>query len=213
MLKGKFAMLSLAVAALLCLQLAGADTVSSGVVDPCNSSASGASGSVVACPQGDGTALAAGGLTISVTVLDDVNAPVVGVAAADIWLIGCTDALVLCGGSGGINAAAATDINGQTTITGDIAGGGCDVGVRVVVQGIVIGAGVCADPCVPLTVRSPDYKLESPLIVQLQDFAKFGVPFPSPPDAYDACSDFVAPFLNINLQDFSVFGLHWLHSC
>jgi hypothetical protein len=147
-------------------------------------------------------------------VLDNVSAPVVGVPAADIWLTECNlNGLVLCGGSGGINAAAATDLNGQTTITGDIAGGGCDTGVRVVVQGIVIGAGACGDPCIPLEVRSPDYKQESPLLVALQDFGKFGQAFPTATKPYDACSDFVAPFGNVNLQDFAVFGLHWLHSC
>lgn len=212
MLKGKFAVLSLAAAALLCLQVAGVGTVQSGVVDPCNSSASGAAGVIFACPQSDGDALSGAGLTISVTVLDNVNAPVVGVAAADIWLVGCSDLLALCGGSGAINAAAPTDVNGQTTITGDIAAGGCDLGgVRVVVQGIVIGAGVCADPCVAVKVKSAD--INGSLVVNLVDFATFGAGYTSPPKPYNECIDFTAPFGTVTLPDFAKYGSHNNHTC
>ena len=91
MLKRKFAVLSLAAAALLCLQFAGANTVNSGVVDPCFSSASSPAGVIFACPQDDGVLLSTAGLTSNVTVKDNLNAPVAGVPAADIWLIGCND--------------------------------------------------------------------------------------------------------------------------
>jgi hypothetical protein len=208
MLKGKFAVLSLASAALLCLQFAGAGTVNSGVVDPCNSSASGAAGVLFSCPANDGDFLSASGLTISVTVLDNLSAPVVGVPAADVWLVGCTEAnLNLCGGSGAISAAAATDVNGQTTISGRFAAGGCDLGgVRVVVQGVVIGAGVCGDPCIPVKIKSADTNKD--LVVNLVDFSAIGLGFPSPPKAYNECIDFVPPFGTVNLQDFSKYGLH-----
>ncbi|MGH8596534.1 MAG: hypothetical protein ACREXT_07745 [Gammaproteobacteria bacterium] len=212
MLKGKFAVLSLAAAALLCLQVAGVETVNSGVVDPCNSSASGAAGVIFACPQSDGDLLSTAGLTISVTVLDNVSAPVVGVPAADIWLIGCSDLLNLCGGSGAINASAATDVNGQTTITGDIAAGGCDLGgVRVVVQGVVIGAGVCADPCVLIKVKSAD--INASLLVNLVDFATFGAGYTSPPKVYNECIDFTSPFGTVTLPDFAKYGSHNNHTC
>lgn len=122
--------------------------------DPCGSTATSAAGVHFICPQGDGDALSAAGLTITVTVLDIAHVPVPGIPAQDIWLIGCNDLLVLCGGSGAINATAPTDTNGMTTIEGAIAGGGCDPGVRVVVQGIVIGGGVCSGGCLPIQVRS-----------------------------------------------------------
>jgi hypothetical protein len=217
MLKGKFAVLSLAAAALLCLQLASVDTVNSGVVDPCNSSATSAgtypadiNDVVFACPQSDGDAFSPN-FTINVTVLDNVNAPVVGVPAADVWLIGCNDLLALCGGSGAISASGATDANGQTTITGDLSAGGCDTGLRVVVQGVVIGAGVCADPCVAIAVRSAD--INASLTVNLGDFALFGAGYTSPPKPYDACLDFVSPFAAVNLGDFARFGSHYNHTC
>ena len=212
MLKGKFAVLSLAAAALLCLQVAHVSTVNSGVVDACNSSASAASGVAIACPQSDGTLLGSVGLTITVTVRDNVNAPIANIPAADVWLIGCNDLLALCGGSGAINASAPTDVNGQTTITGDIAAGGCDLGgVRVVVQGVAIGAGVCADPCVLIKVKSPD--VNGNLLVNLVDFATFGSGYTSPPKAYNECIDFTAPFGTVTLADFAVYGSHNNHTC
>jgi len=211
MLKGKFAVLSLAAAALLCLQVARVSTVNSGVVDQCNSSASAASGVAFACPQSDGDALAPA-LTITVIVRDDTNAPIAGIPAADVWLIGCNDNLALCGGSGAINASAATDVNGQTTITGDIAAGGCDLGgIRVVVQGVAIGAGPCGDPCIAIKVKSPD--VNGNLLVNLVDFATFGAGYTSPPKAYNECIDFVAPFGSVTLPDFAKYGSHNNHTC
>jgi len=215
MLKGKFAVLSLAAAALLCLQFASAGTVNSGVVDPCNSSASGAAGVLFICPQNDGDLLSGSGLTISVTVLDNLSAPVVGVPAADVWLIGCTEPnLALCGGSGAISASAATDVNGQTTITGKLAAGGCDLGgVRVVVQGVVIGAGVCADPCIAVKMKSAD--INKSLTVNLVDFSIFGGAsgYPSPPKPYNECIDYTSPFGTVTLPDFAKYGSHNNHTC
>ena len=211
MLKGKFAVLSLAAAAVLCLQVARVSTVNSGVVDPCNSAAASAAGVAFACPQSDGDPLAPA-LTITVTVRDNVNAPIAGVPAADIWVIGCNNQLALCGGSGAINASAATDANGQTTITADIAAGGCDLGgLRVVVQGVAIGAGVCADPCLAIKVKSPD--VNGNLVVNLVDFATFGAGYTSPPKAYNECIDFVAPFGTVTLADFAKYGSHNNHTC
>jgi hypothetical protein len=212
MLKGKFAVLSLAAAALLCLQVANVETVNSGVVDACNSSASSGAGVAIACPQSDGTGLGGAGLTISVTVLDNVSAPVVGVPAADVSLIGCNDLLALCGGSGAIAASAATDLNGLTTITGDLSAGGCDVGgVRVVVQGVVIGGGACGDPCLLVVFKSPD--IDGSLKCDVVDFAIFGPGYTSPPKVYSECLDFVSPFLVVNLADFALFGSHYQHQC
>jgi hypothetical protein len=218
MLKGKFAVLSLVAAALLCWQVAGVSTVNSGVVDPCNSTASSAAGVHFICPQGDGDALSAAGLTISVTIKDNTNAAVAGLPAADFWLIGCNDLLVLCGGSGSINASAATNAAGQTTITGDISGSGCDTGVRVVCQGIVLGNGACAPICLAIAVRSPDQKNTAggppEGLVSGSDFAFFGTSYQSPPKPYFACHDFVGgPYGTIAVSDFAKFGAHFNHQC
>jgi len=218
MLKGKFAVLSLVAAALLCWQVAGVSTVNSGIVDPCNSTASSAGGVHFICPQGDGDAL--GAASISVTIRDNTNAPVVGIPAADFWLIGCNDLIILCGGAGSINASAATDANGQTTITGDISGSGCDSGVRVVCQGIVLGNGACAPLCLAVQVRSPDQKnaaggaLPPDGVVGTADFAFFGTSYQSPPKPYFSCHDFVGnPYGTITVADFAKFGSHYNHKC
>jgi hypothetical protein len=235
MLKGKLAVLSLGAAALLCLQVAGVDTVNSGIVDPCSSTAS-SPGTYpadptdvhFACPGGDVIeGLGFLGLTISVTVKDNTGAPIVGMPNTDIWAKGCNDGLVLCGGSGAISASAATDALGMTTITGDMAVGGCDTGLNVVIQGIVVGGTGCPAICLGIAVRSPDFTSPGAGlpngIVDLLDFAT-SVPvvkgfspkaYQSPPKAYTACYDLAFPWGTITLGDFSKFGLHYLglHKC
>lgn len=220
MLKGKFAVLSLAAAALLCLQIAGVDTANSGNVDPCNSSATSPAGVIFACPYGDGDALNVLGLTISVTVKDNVGAgnPIPGVPATDMWLISCNDLLFLCNGSSAITASAATDVNGNTTFTGDLAMGGCDNGgVRVVVQGIVIGAGICADPCVAVKVRSSDLNANGiPDVVDFGSFASGPPAYPVNP-AVNSCRDFNND-TKVDVVDFAKFSQHYdngviLHRC
>jgi hypothetical protein len=212
MLKGKFVVLSLIAAALLCWQVTGSvETVSSGIVNPCSSTASGAGACYLVCPQGDGDRLDAVGSTISVTVRDNLGAPIPNVPAADFWLIGCNDALALCGGSGSINADSASNGAGNTTISGDLAAGGCDDGLQVVVQGVVI-----ADPndwtqalCLAVLVRSPD--INADLVVDLIDFSLFGPVYNTSPAA-DDCIDFNCDGV-IDLVDFSLFGNHYLHLC
>jgi hypothetical protein len=217
MLKGKFAVLSLAAAALLCLQLAAVETASSGNVDQCLSEATGASGVIFACPASDGDALSGAGLTITVIARNAAGVGIPGIPAADIWLLGCNALITLCGGSGGINASGPTDANGQTTITGDIAAGGCDLGgVRAVIQGVLIGAGGCGDPCVLVKVKSSDLvPAQGNLVVDLADFAKFGTGYQSPPKAYQECLDYVAPFGEVKLNDFGKYGSHHgtAHGC
>jgi hypothetical protein len=214
MFKGKFVVLAVLATALLSWQMmpAGVDSANSGIVDPCSSTASSAGGCWVICPQGDGDRLDDFGAEISVNVKDALGNPVPNIPASDFWLIGWNDAITLCGGSGSINADAASDANGDATISGDLAGGGCDVGIQVVVQGIVI-----ADPadwsiplCLALVVVSPDYNGD--LIVDIIDFAIFGPAFPSPPKVLDSCIDFNCDGL-VNLIDFAIFGVHYTHSC
>jgi hypothetical protein len=183
-----------------------------GVWDPCNSTVSAPAGVLFACPQGDGDFLSANGLTIDVIVRDNVMAPIPGIIPSDFWIIGCNDLLALCAGSASIDASAPTDENGHTTITARLAAGGCDIsGIRVVVQGAVLGAGVCGDPCVPIYVRSCD--VDGNLAVNLSDFAAFGAGYTSPPKPYNECLDYTAPFGAVNLGDFAKFGVHYQHAC
>ena len=234
MLKGKYVVLLLA-AGLVCWQAAGIDTVNSGIVDPCKSTATSAAGTSFSCPLGDGNALGSAGLTITVTIKDNTNAPIPGVPATDIWLKGCADALRLCGGSSAINADAATDINGVTTISGDPIVSGCDTGVEVVVQGIVLKNVNCLQLCLPIAIHTPDMKSEGlagdpPACggdivcpdgrVRPNDFNYFTSGYPrtgfAPP--YKPCLDYVTPFAApINLGDYSKFSVHYVpnspHRC
>lgn len=239
MLKGKFAVLSIGAAALLCLQVAGVSTVNSGIVSKCNSTASSPGTYPVdiqdvafACPKGDVTAgfadvnpdpILVNNLTISVTVKDNTNAAIVGMPATDIWAKGCNDGLVLCGGSATISASAATDALGMTTITGDMATGGCDTGLNVVVQGVVLGGGVCPVICLGIAVRTPDYTGPgggapdgTVTLVDFTDLAKgFPTKYQSPPKPYVACYDLVGSpaFGTVTLPDFAKFGEHLNHPC
>jgi len=212
MVRGKFVLLSILAATLICWQFLpmNTNTASSGIVDPCSSEVDfcevTGTRCLMICPQGDGSTLADGGNEICVTVKDANGAPIVGMIGTDFWLTGCNN-LCLCGGSGSSNADQATDVNGQTTFSGGIAAGGCDTGLYVVVQGVVIG---CPPTCLTIAVRSPD--LSCDLIVNLVDFSLFAPSFPSPPKAYVACKDYDCNGL-INLIDFSIFAQHWQHSC
>lgn len=190
-------------AAVLVVFSSGADVVAeSGVFlpDPCFSAVSSASGTVLACPAGDGEALASKGLRISVTVKDAVDVPVSGIPAADFWVIGCTDDLVLCGGSQSSGADSSTNAQGETTISGTIAAGGSDQ-LHVVVQGIVVG---CPPTCLPIDVKSPDQNAD--LAVDLADAALFATGYPPLP--YRSESDLNGDNV-VDLLDFALFHSHF----
>jgi hypothetical protein len=242
MLKGKYVLLSLA-AALVCWQVAGIDTANSGIVDACKSTVSvggAGSGVVLVCPQGDGDALNSnpgGGLAncpISLTVRDNANVGIPGIPFTDMWLVGCNDGLLLCGGSQGSNADHATGNGtdfplGTTTFVNEPVSGGCDTGLYVVVQGVVIqNPGTCTPQCLPIAARSPDYKSSGapgpPTCladircpdskVSNSDFSWFTGHYGTG-KPYFACADYAAPLGSISLADFSKFSLHFipLHKC
>jgi hypothetical protein len=150
--------------------------------------------------------------TISVTVKDATGAAVPGIPAADFWLVGCADNLALCGGSGSINASAATDANGQTTIVGSLAAGGQDSGVSVVVQGVILADvnNNCDPLCLAIDTRSPD--VDGSLTVQLVDFTIFGAAWQPGGGTFDDRVDYKCDGA-IDIIDFTVFGLHWTHTC
>jgi hypothetical protein len=209
------------VCVLLTYAAVGAVSVSSGArgIDGCYSEAYVVGpGVILICPQGDGETLADKGLTISVTVRDNVGVPVPGIPAQDFWLIGCEDLITLCNGVSSIDATGPTDANGMTTFTGTIAGSGCDASIQVVAQGYILRDENCLPLCLPVAVRSPDQKSANgggpDGIVTSADFAYFGISYQSPPKPYNACHDFVgAPYGTITLADFARFGAHYGHGC
>jgi hypothetical protein len=205
-------------AALLCLTLAVSTVpVANPIPDFCNVTAEGVGGCWFVCPQGDGRRLDDIGAVITIIVRDFDNQPIPGVPAGDIWLFGCSSQTVLCGGSRSIDADSATSAEGRTTISGAFAAGGCDDGLMVVVQGIVV-----PDPddcglqlCLPYTTRSPD--ISGPggatdLTVDLFDLSAFAAGYLSPPKPYDKCLDFNCDGF-VDVIDFSIFAIHYLHLC
>jgi hypothetical protein len=191
------------------------------------------------CPLGDGdpltTPVGGGNAQISLTVRDNTNTGIAGIPATDMWLVGCAGGLLLCGGSSGSNADAATNASGSTTFSNEPVAGGCDTGLWVVVQGVVISAGTppnCVNVCLPIAARSPDYKGQTPpppagcgldnpcpdSKVTGPDFAWFGTHFSTAgnPRPYHACADYAAPLGTITGPDFAKFAIHYAgsgHQC
>jgi hypothetical protein len=221
MSKGKFVAFTLIAAALLSWQVAGvniATSGTSGVVSPCSSLSSDAGGDCfMVCPLDDGDRLDDIGATISIVAKDGTGAPLGGIPASDFWLVGCTDGLVLCGGGGGINADSASNASGETTMSGDMAGSGCDLaGVVVVIQSVLVQDvdDNCNVQCLSITTMSPDITGDGGVIdgtVELVDFSAFGVVY-NKPLLYDACFDYNCDG-EVELVDFSIFGQHWEHAC
>jgi hypothetical protein len=199
---------SLFLAAALTHKDTSADS-SSGIIDKCFSSVSSAAGFVLACPAGDGETLAEKGLDITVTCKDGTNFPIPNIPAADFWLIGCNNNLVLCGGSASTNADHMTDNNGQTTISGTIAASGFDQ-IFVVVQGVIIG---CPSTCLPINVTSPDQNGD--LAVDVSDLALFATGYP--PNPYRLKTDLDGSgeidVLDVNLMYLHFYNPNAKHEC
>lgn len=231
MFKGKFVALSLIAAALLCWQMlpTSVDTANSGIVDPCSSTAVSVGGCYIVCPQGDGDNLSAVNpvpATVFITAKDATGAPIPNILFSDFWFIGCNDDLWLCGGSGASNADSASGDDGTTTMSGQFAAGGCDsVGVKVVIQGVVVADPLdCdADLCLAITPISPDLKgpglATSDGAVDILDFSEFAkfytsvkTPPPPSPRPYKACHDFNCDDF-VDIIDFAIFAQHYLHGC
>jgi hypothetical protein len=235
----RYLVLSSLAAATLIWHVATPDNLNSGIVDSCKSTVSANAGVVLICPLGDGDPLTAaiGGVNaqITMTVKDNTNTGIPGVPAVDLWLVGCNDGLLLCGGSQGSNADAATDANGVTHFSQEPVSGGCDTGLYAVFQGRVIQQpGSCLPLCLPIQTRSPDYKsagapgpapcggdIRCPdSRVTNADFSWFVTHYPTtgnPGATYVACADYAAPLgAPIGLADFSKFSVHFAgagHKC
>jgi hypothetical protein len=214
MLKNRLWIIVVMMAAIVCLHGAQAEDGVTGIPEPCSLFVYANSGCYMVCPQGDADRLDANGITISIVVKNINGETIPGIPAADIWLFGCNDpSLVLCGGGGAINADSATNAEGRTTISGQLAAGGCDsVGVRVIIQGVVAenANGVCDDGCLPIVTASPD--VNGDLVVDLIDLSEFSKSYTSPPHQYLYCKDYNCDGV-IDLIDFSLFSQHYLHQC
>ena len=215
----------------------GAFDAASGGIDGCWSSVTANAGVVLVCPMGDGDPLTApiggGNCQITLTVRG-IGGPIAGLPATDMWLVGCNDGLLLCGGTQGANADAVTDASGVTTFSNDPVAGGCDTGLWAVVQGVVVtDLDRCSPTRLPIAARSPDYKSSggpgtSPCSGDIRcpdgrvsnaDFSWFVTHFPTganPGVTYLACADYAAPLGAIGLADFARFTVHFAgagHRC
>jgi hypothetical protein len=213
MFKGKFAVLTLFVAALALsiYMMPGADVAYSGIVDAGNSDASTGAGPfcMLIDPVGQGDRLDDLGAVITVTARDNLNAAIPDIPATDVWLIGVTDAICLCGGSASSNADSVTNGAGQTTISGTIRGGGYDAGLQAVIQSTVVTQAGGAPLVLPITVVSPD--LDCDLAVDSPDFTVFGQEYVLYP-GHAANMDFNCDG-DVELIDFTLFGQHYLRQC
>jgi len=231
--------LSVIAAGVLIWQAVGPVAVNSGIPDFCKSTLVANAGVVLVCPLGDGDPLTAavGGVNskITLTLRDNTNTPIPNMPAVDMWLVGCNDGLLLCGGSQASNADATTDAFGVTTFSNEPVAGGCETGVYVVVGGAVLQQpGSCLPWCLPVQSRSPDYKsagapgpapcggdIRCPdSRVSNADFSWFVTHYPTtgnPGATYLACADYAAPLgAPIGLADFSKFAIHFAgagHKC
>lgn len=188
-------LLSLAVAGTMLLGLAGFATA--GVPDDVNSTASSASGTVLITPAGTGDTLASKGLTVSVQVLDVNSDAIAGYPFQDIYLDDdSTGDISLC--QGGSVADGNTNVTGDTTISGAIAGGGfTQNGMQVFLAGAPL-----AGTALSIDVVSCD--INGDLKVDLGDIGDFAVDFNG---TYNFRSDFVFD-AQINLADIGELAIH-----
>jgi len=173
-----------------------------GVPDPNLCTATSPGGAMYTCPTGDGETLASAGASILVTIVDSQAVPIAGLPAADIWVESAVAGdLTFCGSSN--IADGPTDANGQTTISGNLAGGGFTQGGLVVyVQGLLI----TGSPAMAIDVNSID--INGDLAVDLCDIALFAEDIGSTNFRSDLNHDGF-----VNLFDISIFSLHQCHTC
>jgi hypothetical protein len=190
-------LLSLAVAGIMVLGLAG--VASAGIPDETKCLASASASTVLITPSGQGYSLASQGATVTVTVYDSNTDPVVGFPFQDVYLDGFVGSdITLC--NGGSTADGNTNGQGITTISGLIYGGGFTAKTNVYVSGAgIAGAGL------DVRLNSPD--ITGDLLVNTLDFGTFGTDFGKavPDPLYNFRSDYVFDSA-VNLLDFGLFG-------
>lgn len=193
-------LLSLAVVGTMVLGLAV--SAGAGVPDPTQSSASSNSGTILITPAGLGTSLALKNVIVSVTVIDANLAPIAGYPFQDVVLDDAgTNDISLC--PGGSVADANTNALGQTTMSGNISGGGwTQSGMQVYLGGIPLN-GLNLD----IDVNSPDMNKDR--IVNVADVGEFAIDFSG---AYAFRSDFIADG-TLNIADVGEFAIHNSETC
>jgi hypothetical protein len=214
MLKGKILLFS--------LLLVFATSAFAGDVDNCQSTCylSTSPLRVSICPAGDFEFIreGAGGISdyIRVIVRNASGVGIGGIPWSDYWLDACDPEQALCLCCSPIAADSLTNGNGETTISGRIAGGGCVLtdGVYIAVQGkILLSAPGCIDPiCLDMIIVSPD--LNADCVVNLSDLGIFGLSYNKCLGApgYNPCCDYQDDNC-CNLSDFAYIGEHYQHEC
>ena len=177
---------------------------------------------VAVCPLGDFEFIrdTAPDAAIWVIIRDASGNGIPGIPWTDYWIQACDPAqeLFLCAQpilSDSMTSNRA-GVEGRTTLSGRIAGGGCvqSGGVYIAVQGKVIRAKPsCVDPiCLDIVVVSPDINADgvvdpSDLSFFAQSYNKY---FPDP--LYNRCGDYNHDS-GVDLSDFSFFNSHYRHDC
>jgi hypothetical protein len=219
MFKGKVLLFS--------LLLVFATSLHAGEVDPCESdcSVSCVGMRVSICPAGDMEFIreGCGGVAdyIQVDVKDALGVGIPGIPWTDYYLGACDDVTYdLCLCARPITADSLTSsspgVEGRTTLSGRIAGGGCVLtgGIYVAVQGkIIVDSPGCVDPtCLDVQLVSPD--LTADCAVNLSDLGVFGLSYnkASGEAGYNDCCDYNDDS-NCNLSDFAFMGEHYQHVC
>ncbi len=200
-------LLSLVLVTGLILGLAG--LAWAGVPDPGQSEVSAVGGAVTITPAGNGQSLTDRGTPVTVTVRDANGLPIAAYPAQDIWLDDAgTGDINLC--QGGSLADADTDVNGVTTISGVIAGGGfTQAGMSVYVSGVALTVAVdsgTGSTIVNIDVNSPD--INGDRTVNLSDISLFTGDLVVPTFRSDFNHDG-----GVNLSDISLFTSWIGESC
>lgn len=133
---------------------------------------------VTIAPNGAGETFAATGITIEVYLRNCSGAPLVGVPRQEVVIY--NSGLCIC--PGGNVSDAATDINGMTTFSGTIAGGGCVENLQIFADGVLI----CT---IPVKTNSPDHVPASPCAVDGSDLSSLAVVLGNIA-AYNICYDY-----------------------
>ena len=159
---------------------------------------------VLICPQGDGPTLAEAGAIITLTYTDFPGGrPLSGVGPARSPG-GCNGGIVWFGADP--TSDGLTDSNGQTTVSGALAGGGYDTEVRWLLGGMPLP--FCWEQYVPLVLVSPD--INADLVVGLSDLSLFAFGYHAPPKPYDPRFDFDGDG-TVGLVDLVMFAGHYTH--
>lgn len=190
-------LLGLAVAGSMVLGLGAAQA---GVPNGGTSEASAAgSGTILLVPDASGDNLGARGLTVSVIVRDVGNNVIAGFPFQDITLgSAIAGELAIC--QGGATADANTDANGETTFSGNLAGGGnTEGGLSVFLNEVEVTGGAA----IAINANSPD--INGDLTVDVVDVGFFAQGFGGDPGLAFAV-DLIADG-NINIADVGQFAV------